>query len=517
MSQTTPGDEFVFTDEDEALAPNELAKWKVLLADDEEDVHVATKFVLKDFIYKNRGIAFLDAYSGDEACRILRANPDIAVVFLDVVMETDDAGLRAVKRIREELENSMVRIILRTGQPGHAPEEHVVLNYHINDYKSKSEMTTQKLFTSIVSALRSFEDLQTIETSRRGLTKILDAVGNVDFHSRNLFVSGLMMQMGLLLDMSDNDIILVRRSETRQEDKILAACGNFDPFIGDVIKDVLDPVSIAAISGAFAQQTHHLSDKFSIYHVPLAGLGEVVVYVAGTRRIADAEFALIDIFCQKIVLACDNYEYVEQSRRDQTVELAMLAMLADHAHIATLQQTVDRARLASDIARNMIDTGIPGTVGPRLPDILVRAAMLTDIGNHRVATEILTTPGPLSAEQTAQMRQHTRLGSEIIKEATVAQGRGGQVIDMASAICRTHHEAVDGSGYPRGLMGSEIPLASRIVAVADGYIAMTSPRPWRPALSHDAAMAIIQAEAGKKYDTQVVEGFLQISDAYRTA
>lgn len=157
-------DDFLFADEDGSAVIGGEAAWKVLIADDEPDVHVATKLVLRDFSFMGRGIEFLDAYDGNETCEILRQNPDTAVVFLDVVMETEDAGLKAVRRIREEIGNQAVRIILRTGQPGHAPEEHVVLNYHIDDYKSKSEMTTRKLFTSLVFALRSFDDLHGAES-----------------------------------------------------------------------------------------------------------------------------------------------------------------------------------------------------------------------------------------------------------------------------------------------------------------------------------------------------------------
>lgn len=138
--------------------------WKVLIVDDEPDVHVATKLALKEFAFNKRGIEFLDAYDGSEACQILSQHPEIAVVFLDVVMESEDSGLKVARRIREEIGNARVRIILRTGQPGQAPEEQVMLGYQINDYKLKSELTAKKLFTSLVSALRSHQELESLET-----------------------------------------------------------------------------------------------------------------------------------------------------------------------------------------------------------------------------------------------------------------------------------------------------------------------------------------------------------------
>lgn len=115
-------DDLLFIDEDTSLAPDRMP-WKVLIADDDEDVHLTTKFVFKQFVFQDREIEFLDSYSGSETGTVLRNNPDVAVVLLDVVMESDDAGLKAVKYIRGELANPIIRIILRTGQPGQAPED----------------------------------------------------------------------------------------------------------------------------------------------------------------------------------------------------------------------------------------------------------------------------------------------------------------------------------------------------------------------------------------------------------
>jgi PleD family two-component response regulator len=141
-------------------------QWNILIVDDEKIVHESTKMVLNDFIFENKKINFLCAYSALEAKEILSEVDDISVVLLDVVMEKDDSGLELVKFIRDELRNSFIRIILRTGQPGQAPEEEVVINYDINDYKMKTELTLQKLLTTIVSALRSYSNIMDLELNR---------------------------------------------------------------------------------------------------------------------------------------------------------------------------------------------------------------------------------------------------------------------------------------------------------------------------------------------------------------
>lgn len=152
-------DTLTFTEEPAASLRVGSDPWKILIADDDDDVHVATKLVLKEFSFKGRLLEFFHAYTGVETCELLQQNPDIAVIFLDVVMETPDAGLRAVKRIRDDMSNKDVRIILRTGHPGLASEDAVVGDYEINDYKTKSEMTSLKLHTSIITALRSYRDI----------------------------------------------------------------------------------------------------------------------------------------------------------------------------------------------------------------------------------------------------------------------------------------------------------------------------------------------------------------------
>lgn len=143
--------------------------WKILVVDDDEDVQLVTRLVLEDFSFLDRSVHLLSARSEEEGIAVVRDNPDIAVSIIDVVMETRQAGLDLVRRIREELGNRMMRIILRTGQPGAAPEKEVVIRYDINDYKEKSELTYQKLETSVITALRSYSDLRIIEETQRAI------------------------------------------------------------------------------------------------------------------------------------------------------------------------------------------------------------------------------------------------------------------------------------------------------------------------------------------------------------
>lgn len=166
---------FDFADEaPAALAENPEESWKLLIVDDEPEVHAVTSLALKGFRFDGKPLQLLHSYSGKEAVETLRQQPDIAIVLMDVVMETDHAGLDAVRAIRKDLGNSFVRIVLRTGQPGQAPEREIVTNYDINDYKEKTELTAKKLFTMVYTVLGYYRQLQTVDAHRIGLQKLVE-------------------------------------------------------------------------------------------------------------------------------------------------------------------------------------------------------------------------------------------------------------------------------------------------------------------------------------------------------
>ena len=167
--------ELNFLADDEPEVPVVPKKpYVVLIADDDKEVHAATNLLLRNFKFEEHPLELLHSYSGEETKQILAANDQVALIFLDVVMEESDTGLKVVNYIRQVLNNQKIRIILRTGQPGEAPEEEVIAAYDINDYRLKTELSATRLYTSVYEALRSFRDLMTIEHHRRGLEQIVN-------------------------------------------------------------------------------------------------------------------------------------------------------------------------------------------------------------------------------------------------------------------------------------------------------------------------------------------------------
>ncbi len=135
-------------------------------------------------------------------------------------------------------------------------------------------------------------------------------------------------------------------------------------------------------------------------------------------------------------------------------------------------------------------------------DDLLNAAPMHDVGKIGIPDAILQKNGKLDVEEWQVMRQHAQIGADIIGE------HESGLLQMARSIALTHHEKWDGSGYPNGLKGEEIPLAGRIVAIADVFDALTSVRPYKAAWTVEDALDLLRRESGKHFDAQLVELFL---------
>lgn len=158
---------------------NALPPWKIAIVDDNQEIHKITELTLHDFEFEGRKLQFVNLYSGSEAKEYFAAHDDIALIFLDVVMESDNAGLEVIKYIRNDLQNHFSRVILRTGHPGTAPEHEVMRDYDIDGYKAKTEITVHILQHAMYTALRSYRDLVRIQNYKKGLEALIDSINNM--------------------------------------------------------------------------------------------------------------------------------------------------------------------------------------------------------------------------------------------------------------------------------------------------------------------------------------------------
>jgi len=311
--------------------------WNVLVVDDDHDVHIATRRALKDLQFDGRGINFMSAYSAVQARVMLATELDIAVVLLDVVMETEDAGLRLVRFIRDELKNANVRIVLRTGQAGQAPAEEIILKYDINDYKSKAELTGTQLFTSTVTALRAYGQLRTLEAHRYGLQRIID-ISNSLFKEQSLqgFASRLLMQLSAFFGVGAQGILCAQRPQVDADfyDNIqVLAASNSDGMeqCQDWTLLDLEPDVRALILATFEQKGNLYGPRHTTLYFG-RGHSEGMVAYLHCQPLHHISRDLVELFCSKVTTGYRNvrlYEelsqanvHLEQRVRDRSSELA---------------------------------------------------------------------------------------------------------------------------------------------------------------------------------------------------
>jgi C4-dicarboxylate-specific signal transduction histidine kinase len=195
-------DELMFMDESEDESYSSEHPWRILIVDDDPDIHTVTKLALAKVMISDRPLEFTSVYSAKEARELLDEDEDFALLFLDIVMESDHAGLDVVQHIRNELKNSMIRIIIRTGEPGTSPERMIIDNYDINDYKEKTELSATKLYTTIRSSLLQFEQLESLYVYQNSLETIIEEKAKkINIQEMALFESNKQAQMGELLSM----------------------------------------------------------------------------------------------------------------------------------------------------------------------------------------------------------------------------------------------------------------------------------------------------------------------------
>jgi signal transduction histidine kinase/DNA-binding NarL/FixJ family response regulator len=376
-------DDFIRVIEDEGPPPAAPeAVWKVAVIDDDPAVHEGTRFALYDYNLNGQGIEIISAQSAAEGRELMQAHPNIAVILLDVVMETDDAGLQLVDYIRNALKNETVRIILRTGQPGQAPERRVIVDYDINDYKAKTELTADKLFTALTAALRGYQQLQRMVETRRGLEMIIEGASTLfDFKSMQRLAEGVLTQLATLINVECGGILVLRDSANEHEKySILAASGCYRHFAGTSGAATLDAPLRQAVNQAFERHGHEFHPKLSVMYIKTGSGREVVVLLETPRPLTPTDRSLVEVFCSRLSVAFDNVILYEQLN-DATVRLE------ERVRERTRALTAANHRLTSQWIRlrraNEFKNEVLGTIAHDLKNplavILGRAEMINEL------------------------------------------------------------------------------------------------------------------------------------------
>lgn len=391
-SQNNSDDLLVFISEEPTSQPiNTTPTWHVLLVDDEPDVHIATKLALKNLDIEGRSLEFSHAYSAAEAMDLLSQKNNFCVAIIDVVMESDDAGLRLVQHIRDVLDLQSMRIILRTGQPGYAPEIDTIRQFDINDYKTKTELTQVRLFTSLTMAIRSFSQIQQLESNRRGLEQILEATTELGrLVGLKKFASGLVTQLCSLLNVDSESLVCAAISEPNSTPYILAAAGNYSDWIGLAVADVPQIRVKEHLENTLKRQQHFFDDGACLFF-PGNRFQGLAAYVDICRPLENHEKRLLEVFCSNISTAFKNLQLYltinELAFNDSLINLpnrnALVFALDDHNNNHNVLALVDIDNFAdiNSILDDSFGDAVLKSVAQRLREFFSDHTLVTRIGS----------------------------------------------------------------------------------------------------------------------------------------
>ena len=485
------------------------APWKIIIVDDDDEILAVSRMVLRDFVFDGRALLIITGSSGVDAKRLLAENPDTAILMIDVVMETDHAGLDVVRHVREKLGNTFVRIILRTGQPGQAPERQVIIDYDINDYKEKTELTSQKLITTLVSALRGFRDLKIIESSRRGLEQIVRSSASL-FEPRSLvqFAQGVLQQVTSLLNLDDDSLYLqssgfaaVRDSEAF---RVVAGTGCYQDSAGMAIDQVVSPEVSQKVAQAARERRSIIDDEGFLGYYRASGGMDNVVYVRRRNPANAIDNRLLEVLSTNLAVAFDNVHLHNELKVTQEELIHTLSEVVETRSQETGHH-VDRVGAFSALLGEMKGLGQDDV------DLLSIAAPMHDLGKIGISDAILCKSGRYDEVERTEMMKHPDIGYAILKTS------GRSALQAAAIICRQHHEYWDGSGYPQGLSGDAIHPFGRIVALADVFDALTHDRIYKQAWPLDKVVDYIREQRGKQFEGGLVDLFLNHLDEFTVA
>ena len=464
-------------------------KWKVMIVDDDVMIHNATKKVLRNFQFEDKSLRFIDAYNKKEAKGLIQQNPDIAVILLDVMMDGEKAGLEIASYIRNDLKNTYARIVLRTGQPHDVPEEIVIREYDINDYKEKSELTATKLCTTMISSLRSYRDIMLIDANKRALEMILHSSSTLlEENSLVKLTDRVLDEILAILTLNPiktrckiSGFIATKNADVQF--RVLSATNSYQKLLGQPVDDILLPRQFKALetvySKSFSSKQGH----------------ESLIYLDNLNIIADWEKQLVDILMVNIAIASDNLFLNEEIEETQKEIIFTLGEFSE----ARSKETSNHVKRVAEYSKLLaLKFGLP----EQEAEIIRLASPMHDVGKLGITDTILNKPGKLTTEEFEIIKSHGMIGYEILKSSN------RKIMQAGAIIALQHHEKYNGEGYPYGLKGDKIHIYGRITAIADVFDALGSERVYKQAWPLEQILAYFEKEKNKHFDPNLVDIFL---------
>ncbi|EEX93654.1 response regulator [Vibrio orientalis CIP 102891 = ATCC 33934] len=474
--------------------------WIVLLVDDDEQVHQITRLALSGFTFDGRPLQLISAFSAQEAKETYHQHTGIALALVDVVMESDHAGLELVKYLREEVQDRLIRVVLRTGQAGQAPEDVVIREYEIDDYKEKTELTIQKLKTLLYSMLRAYRDLCLIDAQKTGLKKVIESSAKVqNTTTLQAYATSVLEQLTSLLQLERSAFYCVVKPRPDGEPSralTLAATGDYvDCYSECAIEKLPEEVASRCQTVLEERRSQHFGDAFVFYAHDEQAV-DSLLYVNFHQVLSELDIQLLEIYMQNIGLTFENLNLMLDIRETSKELVYSLANAVE----ARSRETGAHVQRVSIFCEKL---ALLYGLSSEEANMIKHAAPLHDVGKVAVPDSILHKPGKLDAREWEEMKKHVDYGVEILDRST------RRLIVKAKEIAAFHHEKWDGSGYPNALAGEGIPISGRIAALADVFDALGSKRSYKEPWGDEQIKQEIVSQKGKHFEPKLVDLLLE--------
>lgn len=475
---------------------NQAEKWKILISDDDEDIHLMTKAVLKDFVYKNKELQFFSAYNGIDTVELLKNNNDIVLVLLDVIMESDDAGLQVVKQIRDKLKNNNIQIILRTGQAGQLLEDDVVMNYAINDYKEKTELTSKKLITSVTTSIRSFENIKEVENLNYEKNNLLSSfnryviAARADINGKIIYVTDAFCEIS---GYEKEELIGKNHDILKHESTPI-----------DIYNDLWSTITKGHVWKGELQNINKNGNSYWLHTIisPEYSIdGKFLYYTAISDNISEKK----EVEKTKKEIEKLNIE-IEDTQKEVVFRIGAIAEARSKETGMHVKRVAEYSKLLATLSG----------LSEEESEIVKMASPMHDIGKVAIPDDILNKPGKLTEEEFTIMKTHSQIGYDMLKSSDKT------ILKAAAIIALQHQEKYNGTGYPQSLKGEEIHIYGRITAVADVFDALGSARVYKRAWDDEKIFSLLKEEKGEHFDPKLIDlffanldDFLKIRDTFK--
>lgn len=505
----------MFKEEKEEVSNIQNGVWKILIADDDNFIHRMIKEMNKDIKFENKKIEFYSAYTSEQAKNLMDENLDMSLVLLDVFIEEQNSGLKLVEYIRERINNSDIRIVLMTGKGSINLQERAILNYDINGYENKSDLFSKKMNTVILSALRSYRDINKIKNNKLAMGEVVESISKLyETNSIEEFLSGSLDHLSSVINQAQghkscsiNSFAAIKQGQT-EIFNIIDGRGIYSKSINNRIIETVGESDLMKINAIYKRGDHEFFDNCYISRYKSSGGNEAIIFIETDCKVENIDIELLDVFHKSISATFDSLCVSIEIEETQKEILYTLGEVTE----ARSEETGNHVKRVSKYCELLAEEY---GLSKRDTMLLSHATPIHDIGKIAIPDNILLKPGKLTPEEFYIMKSHTTIGYNLLKNSN------REILKTAAIAAHEHHERYDGKGYPRGLEGEEIHIFGRITAIADVFDALGSPRIYKKAWVINDILMYFKEERGNHFDPDLVDilfdnldRFLQIKEKY---